>query len=101
MKKLVALLMTLLLVISLATVVASAESEEEQTTYHFKFSIPQVEGDPAYVSAEKFIAMVEEETGGNITFDFYPARNTDRRRLDGKCGKRLCCHQSLYCYRSC
>lgn len=73
MKKLVALLMTLLLVISLATVVASAESEEEQPTYHFKFSIPQVEGDPAYVSAEKFIAMVEEETGGNITFDFYPA----------------------------
>ena len=42
-------------------------------TYHFKFSIPQKEGDPAYIAAEGLIKAIEERSEGKITFDFYPA----------------------------
>ena len=51
----------------------TTEKEEALPTYHFKFSIPQGEGDPAYIHAQKFIETVEAETNGNITFDFYPS----------------------------
>ncbi len=76
MKKLVALMLSLVMVLSLSSAFAAE-------TYNFRVSITQSSTDPLATYVQQMMAEVTEKTNGAITFDFYP--NGELGSIDDVC----------------
>lgn len=74
MKKLIAFLMTIVIVFSMAACGGGANpAADGGDTYTLKMHLSVATNEPVYKSAEKFKEIIEAETDGKVTIELYPS----------------------------
>ncbi len=79
MKKLIVVLLTLILASSFVFAQGEGEAAEKNVTLKLGYGAPTT--NPRHIAAEQFAEWVNEQSGGSITIDLYPAEmlGTDRQ----------------------